>query len=126
MRDPKPSGNIFPNKSLGIHVLDICQWFSFNPLGEVIRANQQSSIIPYCLREMPYDIQAPLSKRPRARQRIENTPWLMNIRSKSLTLVTLLHVLLCFLLYIQPPISLSEGFVRQGSASCVASTNPLM
>ena len=38
--DPKPSDNIFPNKSLGIHVLDICQWFSFDPLGEVIRVDQ--------------------------------------------------------------------------------------
>ena len=39
MRDPKPSDNIFLNKSLGIHVPDICQWFSFNPLDEVICAN---------------------------------------------------------------------------------------
>ena len=39
MRDPKPSDNFFPNKSLGIYVPDICQWFSFNPLGEVIRAD---------------------------------------------------------------------------------------
>ena len=39
MGDPKPSDNIFPKKSLGIHVLDICQWFNFNPL-EVICANQ--------------------------------------------------------------------------------------
>ena len=37
----------------------------------------------------------------------------MNIRSKSLTLVTFLHVLLCFLLYIQPPISLSEDSVNK-------------
>ena len=40
MGDPKPSDNIFPNKSLGIHVLDICQWFSFNPLGKVIYVDQ--------------------------------------------------------------------------------------
>ena len=39
MRDPKPSDNVFPNKSFGIHILDICQWFNFNPLGKVIRAN---------------------------------------------------------------------------------------
>ena len=39
LRDPEPSDNIFPNKSLGIHVPDICQWFSFNPLGEVIRVD---------------------------------------------------------------------------------------
>ena len=65
-------------------------------------------------------------KRPRARQRIGDTPWLMNIWAKSLALVILLYVLLCFLLHVRLSISLSEGFVRQGSASCVASTNPFM
>ena len=74
MKDPKLSNNIFPNKSLHIHVPDICQWFNFNPLSEVIYADQQPSLIPCCLRERPYNIQAPLSKRPRVGQRIENTP----------------------------------------------------
>ena len=36
MRDPEPSDNTLPKKSLGIHVPDICQWFNFNLLGEVI------------------------------------------------------------------------------------------
>ena len=74
MKNPKSGDNIFLNKSLGIHVPDICQWFSFNPLGEVIRADQQPSLIPYCLRERPYSIQVPLSKRLRAGQRIEDAP----------------------------------------------------
>ena len=39
IRDPEPSDNILPKISLGIHVPGICQWFSFNPLGEVIYAN---------------------------------------------------------------------------------------
>ena len=43
-RDSKPSDNIFPNESLGIHVTNICQWFSFNPLGEVVCADQQISL----------------------------------------------------------------------------------
>ena len=60
-RDSKPSDNIFSNKSL-----DICQWFSFNSFGEVIHANQQIPLIPCCLRERTYNVQAPLSKRPRA------------------------------------------------------------
>ena len=107
--DPKPSDNIFPNKSLGIHISDICQWFSFNPRGKVICTYQQLSLIPYCPRKRSYNIQAPLSKRPKVRKRIEDAPWLMNIWDKSLTLVTLLYVLLCFLLHIRPPISLSEG-----------------
>ena len=40
MRDSKLSDNIFLNKSLGIHVPDIYQWFSFNTLDEVIHADQ--------------------------------------------------------------------------------------
>ena len=40
MKDPKSSDNIFPEKSLGIHISDIRQWFRFNPFGEVIRADQ--------------------------------------------------------------------------------------
>ena len=65
MRDSKPSDNIFPNKSLGIHIPNICQWFNFNPFGEVIPADQQICFIPYCLREMAYNVQGPLSKRLR-------------------------------------------------------------
>ena len=120
-RDSKPSDNIFSNKSL-----DICQWFSFNPFGKVIHANQQIPFIPCCLRERTYNVQAPLSERPRAGQRIKNSSWLMNVGCKSLALVTLLHILLCFPLHIWPPIALSEGPVRQRSVSCVASTNAFM
>ena len=71
-RDSKPSDNIFSNKSLGIHIPDICQQFNFNPFGEVICADQQIPLIPYCLREMTYNVQATLSKRPKAGQRIKN------------------------------------------------------
>ena len=39
MRNPKLGDNIFPNKLFGIHVPDICQWFCFNPLSEVICAD---------------------------------------------------------------------------------------
>ena len=61
--DSKPSENIFPNKLFGIHILDICQWFSFDPFGEVIYADQQIPLISRCLRQMFYYIQAPLNKR---------------------------------------------------------------
>ena len=56
MRDPKPSDNVFPNKYRSIHIPDICQRLSFNPLGEVILADQQPSLIPYCLRERSNNI----------------------------------------------------------------------
>ena len=73
-RDSKPSDNIFPDKYLGIHVPDIGQWFSFNPLGKVICADQQPSLIPCCLRERSYNVQAPLSKGSGTGQRIKDTP----------------------------------------------------
>ena len=125
-RDSKPSDNIFPNKSLGIHIPDICQWFSFNPFNEVICADQQIPLISYCLREKTYNVQAPLSKRPRVGQRVKDSSWLMNVWCKSLALVTLLHMLLCFPLHIWPPIALGKGLVRQRFASCVAPTNSFM
>ena len=103
-RDSKPSDNIFPNKSLGIHVSDFCQWFSFNPFGEVICADQQISLVPCCLRERAYNVQAPLSKWPRSGQRIKGTSRLVNAWGKSLALVTFLHILLCLPLHIWPPI----------------------
>ena len=67
-RDSKPSDNIFSNKSL-----DICQWFSFNPFGEVICANLQIPLVPYYFREKTNNIQIPLSKRPRVGKRIKNS-----------------------------------------------------
>ena len=52
-RDPEPCDNVFSNKFLGIYVSNICQRFSFNPLGEVVRADQQISLVSYCFRERP-------------------------------------------------------------------------
>ena len=56
MKDPEPCDNIFRNKFLGIHVLNICQRFSFNLLGEVVCANQQISLVSYCFRERANNI----------------------------------------------------------------------
>ena len=103
MRDPKPSDNVLPHKPLDIHVLDVCQRFSFN---------QKPPFISYCFEERSHNVQAPLGKRPWARQEVKNAPGLMDVRSKSLALVTLLHVLLFLSLHIRSSISLSEGPVR--------------
>ena len=109
VRNPKPNDNVSPHKPLSIHISDVCQWLSLNSFSEVISANQESPLIPCYLGKGPHNIQSPLSKRSRTRQWIEETPWLMNVWSESLTLVTFLHILLCFLLYIWPPIPLNEG-----------------
>ena len=126
MRDPKPSDNIFPHKSLGIHIPDICQWLSFNPFSEVVRADQQISLISYCFRERANDIYALLSKWPRVGLGVKDSYWLMYIWCKYLALITLPHILLRFFLHIWPPIVLSDGSVRQRPSSCMASTNPFI
>ena len=79
MRDSKPSDNILPNKFFSIRISDICQKFSFNPLSKVIRANQLVSFIFCHFRKMTYNVQSPLRKRPRARQWVKDSSWLMNI-----------------------------------------------
>ena len=38
-RDPELCDNVFPNKFLSIHILDICQGLSFNPLSEVVHVD---------------------------------------------------------------------------------------
>ena len=50
-KDLELCDNDFPNKFLGIYIPDICQGLSFNPLHEVVYANQQISLIPCCLEE---------------------------------------------------------------------------
>ena len=77
MRDSELGDKVSSNKLLGIHVSDICQWFGFDPFGEVISTDEQISFVPCCFRKWPYDIQAPLSKRLRAGQWIEDPPRLM-------------------------------------------------
>ena len=123
VRDSKLSNNILPNKFLSICIFDICQRFSFNPLGEVIRANQQISFIPCRFRERTYNVQSPLSKRPKAGQWVKDSSWLMNVWCKYLALVSLLHIFLCFFLHIWPTIALCEGSVRQRPAPRVTSSN---
>ena len=126
VRNPKPSDNIFPHKSLSIHISDVRQGLSFSPFGKVINVNQKSFTVSCCFREKSHNVEAPLSESPRTRESIKSAPRLMNVWGKPLALVTLLHIFLCSLLHNWPPISLSKGHVRQWSAPCMTSTNPFM
>ena len=72
IRDSKPSDNIFPNKFVSIRISDICQNFSFNPLGKVICTNQQISFIPCRFKEITYNVQSQLSKTPRTGQWVKD------------------------------------------------------
>ena len=109
MGDSKLSDNVFPNKSLSIHIPDVCKWFSFNPLCEIICTNQQIPLIPCCLWEWTYNIQAPLCEKPRTGQRIKNSSRLVNVWGKPLTLVTLLCIVLCFFLHLRPLVALCKS-----------------
>ena len=65
-KDPEPGDNIFPKKLVGIHIPDICQGLSFKPFCEIVRADQQISLVPCCFRKKANNIQAPLSEWPGA------------------------------------------------------------
>ena len=74
MRDSELGNNVSPDEPFGIHISDICYGFGFNPFSEVISVNEQIYFVPYCFGKWPYDIQAPLGKRPRVGQWIEDPP----------------------------------------------------
>ena len=111
-RDPEPCDNVFPNEFLSIHVPDIFQGLNFNPFSEVICANQQISFIPHCLRERANNVQAPLSKWPRAGQGVKDPSRLVDVWCISLALITLFYIFFFFFLYVCPPVALSDGLVR--------------
>ena len=71
MRDLKSCNNVSLDEFLSIHISDVGQWLSFDPFGEVIFADQQRSLISYCLGEGAYNIQALLGERPWTGQRVE-------------------------------------------------------
>ena len=126
MRDSKSSNDVLLDEFLCIHVPDVGQGFGFDPFGEIVCADQQVSFISYCFRERAYNIQAPLSERPRTEEGIKDPSQLVDIRSKPLALITLLGIFLGLLLHTRPPISLSNGFVCQRSPSCVTPANSFM
>ena len=112
MGNPESSNDILPDKPFDIHVSDISQRFNFDPLGKIICADQQILFISYCFREKTYNIQSPLSKRPRAGERIENSSRLVNFWREPLALITSLDIFLCLFLHVRPPVPLSNDSVR--------------
>ena len=67
MRNSKPDDNVPPNESLSIHVPDVGEGLVFHPLGKVVRADEEPSLVPYGPGKGSHYIQAPLSEWPRAR-----------------------------------------------------------
>ena len=126
MWDSKTCDDISPDKPLSIHVSNISKWLSFYPLGKIICPNKEPSLVPYSLGKWFHYIQTPLSKWPRVGKWIQDSPWLMNIWSISLTLVTPLRIILGGFLHARAPISLGEGFMSQKPPTCVIPTYILM
>ena len=126
MRDPKLGDNVFLDKLLSIHISDVRQWFSFDPFGEIICADQQISLVTYYFGKRANNIQALLCKRPRTGWGIKDSSWLVYVWCESLALIVLFHILLCFLLHVWLPIALCDSFMGQRSSSYVVSTNPFM
>ena len=51
MRYLEASENVFLEKFLYIHILDICQRLRFNPFGEIVCADQQIFLVSCCFRK---------------------------------------------------------------------------
>ena len=109
MGNPKSGNNILPNKLLCINIPDIRQRLSLNPLCEVIYSDKKPPSVSHSSGKWPYNIQAPLCKWPRTRQRIQYAPRLMNVWSKPLALITLFNIILCFFLHTRSPVALSKS-----------------
>ena len=103
--------DVFPNEFLGIHVPDVGQRFNLYPFGEIIGADYYVPLIPCCFWERADNIKAPLSKRPRAREGVKDSPRLVDIWGESLALITLLCIFLGLSLHVRPPVSLGERSV---------------
>ena len=126
MWDSKLGDDIPLDKPLSIHIPDVSKWLSFYPLGKIVRPSKKLPSVPYCLGKWSYYIQTPLSKWPRAGKWIQDSPWLMNIWSIFLTLVTLPHIILRSFLHVRPPISLGKCSMGQRSPLCLTTTYPFM
>ena len=112
MGNPESSYDILLDEFFDIYISDISQRFSLDLLGKIICADQQVLFVFECFRERTYNVQALLSKRPRARKRIENPSRLVNVWSESLILITFFDIFFRFFMHAWPPISLSNGPVR--------------
>lgn len=126
MRNSETGNDILPYKSLHIYVSDIGQRLSFDPFREIVCADQKVLPVSCGLWEWTHYIQTPLCKRPWNKYWVEDSTWLVYVRCKSLTLITLLYIIMGFFLHVRPPILLSNGSVGQPPTSSVTPTNSFM
>jgi len=108
VRNSKPGDNVLPNESLSIHISNVGEGLDFHLLGKVVWADEEPSSVSYGSGKGSHYIQAPLSKWLGARQRIHNSPWLVDIWGIPLTLVTLFYIVLRGFSHVRPPVTLGE------------------
>ena len=65
-RDSKSRDDVLTDKVLRVLLGDGGQRFRFDPLCEVVRGYYQPPFVPWSSVERAYDVQTPLSERPRA------------------------------------------------------------
>ena len=53
VRDPELGDNVFSKKFLSVHISDVRQRFSFNPLSEIVCADQQIFLVTCCFGKGP-------------------------------------------------------------------------
>ena len=56
MRDFESSDDIFPNEFLGINIPNICQRLGFDLFCEIIRADENKSLVPCYFGEWSQDV----------------------------------------------------------------------
>ena len=64
-RDPKLADDALLDEVTDILLYDGCQWFCLYPLGEVVDPHKKELESSYCHWRRSYDVQSPLSERPR-------------------------------------------------------------
>ena len=65
LRDPKPCNDVLPYEVLRVLLSDGGRRLGFDPFGEVIGGYYQPPLVPWGLVKRSYDVQTPLSERPR-------------------------------------------------------------
>jgi len=61
---PVSANDVSPKESLDLFGCNVCEWFSFNPLGEIIHRYQEKLDLPFSRGEGSYYVHSPFGKWP--------------------------------------------------------------
>jgi len=79
-----------------LHIMGsyLCNWLTFDPLGEVLDRHNKVFHLPYCQKERTQDVYSPSMERPQAVNQLQLFGWCVMPISLLLTLLTVLCILL--------------------------------